>query len=302
MLGDAAAEAGGGGKRSANAGSDEDGAAPGKRVAKRPPRDDDMVVTFGMGLEERIAAKRAAAVASPETVWQAHLRERKEKKRAAKNTVGAAGGELRDGDAAGAGDEDLGFNDPFFASADDGGAAARRKKKRGHDSEAAPAADAATARDEARRRAELELLLLDDARLKAGAAPLRMRGAAREDAAVDGDASQMSRKEARAAAKATKKAARLARTHGGTDGDGAELNTADTRFSALFERPEFALDPTDSRFKAVRSVEVIRREAAARRAAPAGAEAAGKAHAASDGDLNLTSVVAKLKRKAGAMR
>ena len=261
-----------------------------------------MVVTFGNGLEERIASKRAAANQAPETVWQAHLRERKEKKRA-KNVAGTAGGELHDGDAAGAGDEDLGFNDPFLASADDGGAAARRKKKRGQGSEVAPAADAATARDEARRRAELELLLLDDARLKAGAAPLRMRGTAREDAAAaDGDVAQMSRKEARAAAKATKKAARLARTRGGTDGDGAELNTADTRFSALFERPEFALDPTDSRFKAVRSVEAIRREAAARRAAPAGAEAAAKAHAASDGDLNLTSVVAKLKRKAGAMR
>ena len=151
-----------------------------------------MVVTFGNGLEERIASKRAAANQAPETVWQAHLRERKEKKRA-KNVAGTAGGELHDGDAAGAGDEDLGFNDPFFASADDGGAAARRKKKRGQGSEVAPAADAATARDEARRRAELELLLLDDARLKAGAAPLRMRGTAREDAAAaDGDVAQMS--------------------------------------------------------------------------------------------------------------
>ena len=265
-----------------------------------------MVVTFGMGLEERIAAKRAAANQPPETVWQAHLRERKEKKRAAKSVVAAPGGELHDVDPAGAQGEDLGFNDPFFASADDGGAAMRRKKKRSQGGEAAPVADAATARDEARRRAELELLLLDDARLKAGAAPLHVRAVAHKDAvATHGDATQMSRKEARAAAKAARKATRLARTHGGTDGDGAELNTADTRFAALFTRPEFALDPTDSRFKAVRSVEAIRRESAARRgggAALAGAEGAGVAHVGRDGDLNLTSVVAKLKRKAGAVR
>jgi len=266
-----------------------------------------MIVTFGMGLEERISAKRAAANQSPETVWQAHLRERKEKKRAAKNAIAAPGGELHGGEAAGAQGEDLGFNDPFFASADDGGAASRRKKKRSQGSDAVPVADAATARDEARRRAELELLLLDDARLKAGAAPLHVRAGTRDDAAIiDGDVMQLSRKEARAAAKAAKKAARLARTRGGADGNGAELNTADIRFSALFTRPEFALDPTDSRFKAVRSVEAIRRESAARRgggAALAGVDAVGTAYNGSEGDLNLTSVVAKLKRKAaGAMR
>ena len=72
---------------------------------------------------------------------------------------------------------------------------------------------------------------------------------------------------------------------------------------ALFTRPDFALDPTDSRFKTVLSVDAIRRgreEAAARRAAPADAEAAGRSHAAAGGeDLSFSSVVAKLKRKAG---
>ena len=299
MLGGGAGAGGGTGT-----GSDDDDAAPRTHGARRPARTDDMIVTFGVGLEERIAAKRAAANQPAETVWEAHLRERNAKKRAAKEAAAAAGGASRDGvGAADAQAEDLGFDDPFFTAADDGGGAARRKKKGGLGKDVAPAADAAAARDEARRRAELELLLLDDARLKAGAAPLHARSGAREEAAVAaGDEAQLSRKEARAAAKAARKAARLARTRGGTDGDGMELNTADPRFSALFTRPEFALDPADSRFKAVRSVEVIRREAAARRAAPANAEAARGPHAADgDGeDLNISNVVAKLKRKASS--
>ena len=262
-----------------------------------------MIVTFGVGLEERIAAKRAAASEPPETVWQAHLRERKAKKRATRDAAAAAGGASHAGDGtAGAQAEDLGFDDPFFAAADDGGGAARRKKKKGSlVSDVAPAANAAAARDEARRRAELELLLLDDARLKAGAAPLHARSGARAEAAdAADDAAQLSRKEARAAAKAARKQARLARTRGGTDGDGMELNTADPRFAALFTRPDFALDPTDSRFKAVRSVDAIRREAAARRAGLADVEAAVRPHAADGQDLSFSSVVAKLKRKAGS--
>lgn len=283
--------------RPAEDGSDEDEPAPGSRAARRAPRDDDMIVTFGVGLEERIAAKRAAATQPPETVWEAHLRERKAKKRAAKDAA-AASGAMQNGDGGAGAEADLGFDDPFFAAADDGGGAARRKKKGGLAKDAAPEADGAAARDDARRRAELELLLLDDARLKAGAAPLKHgRGGAREEAAAaaDGDEAQLSRKEARAAAKAARKAARLARTRGGTDGDGAELDTADPRFTALFTRPDFALDPTDSRFKAVRSVDAIRREAAARRAGPADAEAD---HATDGEDRGFSSVVAKLKRKA----
>jgi hypothetical protein len=257
-----------------------------------------MIVTFGVGLEERIAAKRAAATQPPETVWEAHLRERKAKKRAAKDAA-AASGAMQNGDGGAGAEADLGFDDPFFAAADDGGGAARRKKKGGLAKDAAPAADGAAARDDARRRAELELLLLDDARLKAGAAPLKHgRGGAREEAAAaDGDEAQLSRKEARAAAKAARKAARLARARGGTDGDGAELDTADPRFTALFTRPDFALDPTDSRFKAVRSVDAIRREAAARRAGPADAAADAHVNEGED-DRGFSSVVAKLKRKA----
>ncbi len=304
-----AGDASGGAKRNddADGEDDEEPAAGGARAPesgdahRHTRREGDMVVTFGVGLEERIAAKRAATSQAPETVWQAHLRDRKEKKRAGKSA--AAEGDEEAGAPAGA--DDLGFQDPFFASVDDGARATeergRKREKKGA-AAAAAVLDPAAASEEARRRAELELLLLDDARLKAGAAPLVARKRAGAAAAPAADAQPLSRKEARVAAKASRRAARLARESGGADegeeGGGA-LDTADARFSSLFTRPEFALDPTDSRFKAVRGVDTIRREAASRRAAASG-EAARVADGAPEVGGELGSVVARLKRKAGA--
>jgi hypothetical protein len=312
LMGTAAAPSGNrGGAPAAASDSDADadagrGDATGAAPRAAPRREGDMVVTFGVGLGERMAAKRAAASEAPETVWQAHLRERKEKKRAGKAATAEAGED--------AGAADLGFNDPFFAAGDGDGGGARPNKERKQrndkkqQGDAAPgSASAAAAAEEARRTAELELLLLDDARLKAGAAPLRRagRGGGAAVAEDDGEpAAPASRKEARAAVKAAKRARRMARITGSAD-DGVALDTRDARFSALFTRPEYALDPTDARFKAVRSVDTIRRETAARRAASHtaldGAHAALAAEvAAPEEEAAFGSVVARLKRKAGA--
>ncbi len=47
----------------------------------------------------------------------------------------------------------------------------------------------------------------------------------------------------------------------GADADGKSLNVKDSRFSALFNSADFALDPTDPRYKnAAGSVNVIRKE------------------------------------------
>ena len=244
-----------------------------------------MVVSFGKGLEERMAAKRAQAAGEvpEETVWQAHLRERKAKRVAVKQAAKA--------DTAAA--DDAGFDDPFFTTAAGGAdfdafgeqpdaeaaAAGGARKKKGKQA-AASAPDEAAERELRRRRAELELLLMDDSHIKSGRLDVLNAGATGGSAAVPGEGRQ-SRKQARAAAKAARAAARR---DGDEDGDAAGLDTSDPRFAALFSRPDFALDPTDPRMKAMRSADLIQ---AKRRNPQAGRD---------DGN-DLNDAVTRLKRR-----
>jgi hypothetical protein len=286
LLGDAAAVA----RADADADDgeeDDDGDDLPAAVYRKPRAEQggDMVVTFGKGLEERMAAKRAQAAGEvpEETVWQAHLRERKAKRMAVKHAAKAA--------AVAA--DDAGFDDPFFTTAAgatdfdafgeqhdaEAAAAGGARKKKGKQA-AAGAPDEAAERELRRRRAELELLLMDDSHIKAGRLDVQSAGAQGGAAAVPGEGRQ-SRKQARAAAKAARAAARR---DGDEDGDAAGLDTSDPRFAALFSRPDFALDPTDPRMKAMRSADLIQ---AKRRDPQAGRD---------DGD-DLNDAVARLKKR-----
>jgi len=251
----------------------------------------DMVVTFGGGLEERLLAKRAAAAgAPPATVWEEHLRSRRAKKLAAKQAQTLPPPA-----------DDAGFDDPFF-SVGGGGAAAweaegeqddeekprakPRKKLERKAAAAAPVDDPAAAR----RRAELELLVMNDAQLREG---LAHRPAPAASAAV-----RLSRKEARHAARTAKLAAREEDAELGV---AAEVDVADPRFDALFTRPEFALDPTDPRFKSLKGVDAIRKEAALRRAS---GRSSAPAVALWDEPVvagsSFSSLVKRLKKRGGA--
>ena len=256
LLGDAAAVARA--DADANEGGEDDDEGDMPAAVYRKPRAEqagDMVVSFGKGLEERMAAKRAQAAGEvpEETVWTAHLRERKAKRVAVKQ---AAKAEAVPAD-------DAGFDDPFFASAPvaadfdalgaqpDGevAAAGAARKKKGK-AAASGAPDEAAERELRRRRAELELLLMDDSHVKAGRLAVQDVGA-RDRASPEPGEGRQSRKQARAAAKAARAARR------GGDDDDAGLDTSDPRFAALFSRPDFALDPTDPRMKAMRSADLI---------------------------------------------
>lgn len=224
--------------------------------AQRARREGDMVVTFGGALDERLAAKRSAA--APETLWAVQQRERKAKRAVARVEEPA--------------EADLGFEDPFFAAAEPQTRTADETKRRRAKAPAVPA--------DGRQAAELELLLMDDARLRAGAAPLPLAPAAPAPAGA-----RPGRKGALALAKEAKRAAKAKRL-----GLGAPpLDTSDGRFAALFTRPDFALDPTDPRYAAVQDPGRIRAEAVARRG--------GRVDKASEKDEDVE-VVARLKRKA----
>ena len=163
---------------------------------------------------------------------------------------------------------------------------------------------------QSRRRAELELLLLDDARLRAGALPKPHVGLNSAEGST-GRGQELTRKQrvmvcsppaARLcrcvlrplifvrilqAAKQAKQAAKQAAAVG-------ELNVKDNRFAALYTRPEYALDPTDPRYKMAGGVEAIKQETRKRRVD--GTAPLDQSYKAEAGD-SIIAAVASLKQK-----
>lgn len=279
--------------------SDEDGGDDNKNM--------EMEVTFASGLEglgERLIAKRKEAEAKAgETVWEAYMRRKREKKAEAKrlgkvniesddddsedySQGGTEGESDSDSDADGDGDDALHagvaddpffqheedpFNDPFFQNDPSGGQVQGDTKKKGKDKgkkggkkEATEDDDEETAR---REKAELEMLLLDESAL--------LRKAAASARVGNGDASgQPAKKLSKKERMRLKKASQRQERAGGSDdedheeaaGAGFKVNLEDPRFKELITAPEFALDPTDPRFaKAGPGTAAIATEVAKRR-------------------------------------
>lgn len=127
---------------------------------------------------------------------------------------------------------DLGFADPFFADAPSSATAAKKDKKR-----KAKAAKAALAADQASKRAELELLMMDH-----------------NEAANDGsgprhfDMKQVVKSEKKKTKKHKKQSREAAEAMEEGAQPGFEIDVKDPRFAAVYEKHEFAIDPTNPRF------------------------------------------------------
>ncbi|KAK4394269.1 Pre-rRNA-processing protein esf1 [Sesamum angolense] len=175
----------------------------------------DMEVTFNSGLEDiskRILEKKDK---KSETVWEAYLRKRKEKRKASKNrSKYSSDSEEKSSDT----DQELAEPDDFFveepSTMESRGNPVQSTKKRKSSEE--------TIREAEASRAELELLTADD------------NG---EDANLKG----YNLKPKKSKGKKGK----------GIPDEGKipAADYADPRFSALFTSPLFALDPTDPQFK-----------------------------------------------------
>ncbi|GFF86379.1 pre-rRNA-processing protein esf1 [Aspergillus udagawae] len=174
---------------------------------------------------------------------------RKEKLKALKRgeTEGEANADASDGDAASAGEgqapqEDLGFNDPFFDDLDGKATAAARRKeekrKKRAEREAEEAANAA-------KRAELELLMLDDN--KSGIKHFDMNEI------------EKAQKQAR------KKNKKKAKEQAQTVNDDFQMDVSDPRFTRLFESHEYAIDPTNPKFKPTSGMKALLDEGRKRR-------------------------------------
>lgn len=139
--------------------------------------------------------------------------------------------------------EDMGFNDPFF---DDPGeketAATRRKeekRKKKAEREATEAAEAA-------KRAELELLMMDD----------ENKGMQH----FDMNAIEKAEKQASKKKKGKGKGKQVPEVK-----DDFQMEVSDPRFSRLFESHEYAIDPTNPRFKGTSGMKALLDEGRKRR-------------------------------------
>ncbi|KAI9705543.1 MAG: pre-rRNA-processing protein esf1 [Candelina mexicana] len=136
---------------------------------------------------------------------------------------------------------DLGFDDPFFTAPGDdkATASALRKEERRKKREQRTADEAATAI----KRAELELLMVDDQRA---------------------DVAHFDMNEIQRAEKRAKKKGKKAKKDRGAnlqaEQEGFRMDVQDPRFSQLFESHEFAIDPTNPRFRGTEGMKALLEE------------------------------------------
>ncbi|PYI01856.1 hypothetical protein BO78DRAFT_378184 [Aspergillus sclerotiicarbonarius CBS 121057] len=176
---------------------------------------------------------------------------RKEKLKATKRGEDGSDDEEDDAPAITEGDdekpqeEDLGFNDPFFDDPTGKAAAVARRKEEKRKKREERAAEEAAA---ASKRAELELLMMEDNN-KPGIKHFDMNEIEKAE------------KQARKKNKKGKNKGKQVET----PVDDFEMEVADPRFARLFESHEFAIDPTNPRFKSTSGMKALLEEGRKRR-------------------------------------
>lgn len=146
-------------------------------------------------------------------------------------------------------EEDLGFDDPFFNDPDgkETSAARRKEEKRKKREERAAAEQAAAA-----QRAELELLMMDDKKSDIKHFDMNeIEKAEKQARRKKGKGKNKNQGQADAATPAVP--------------DDFQMNVSDPRFSRLFENHEFAIDPTNPKFKPTSGMKAILEEGRKRR-------------------------------------
>jgi hypothetical protein len=230
----------------------------------------DIQVTFSSGLSGSTDKKVSVFDNEPEieeTTVEKYIRKERERKHRRKEKLkqieeGAQGG--KEGVNAGVSDagvadadgeksieqaQDLGFDDPFFAAPEHDKASAsklrkeERLKKRA-EREAEEVANAA-------KRAELELLMVDD----------------KDTEVRHFDMNEIEKAEKRAKKKGKHKGKGKSLVEDETIKDDFKVDTQDPRFAQrLFENHEFAIDPTNPKFKGTAGMKALLDEGRKRRA------------------------------------
>ena len=259
----------------------------------------DMEITFTAGLN----SKEKAGVfenepIKEETTQEKYIRKEKERKARRKEKAKAIR-EGRDPEAAKEAsaepekDEDLGFDDPFFATDEavkDKAAKSLRKEERKKRREA----KAKEAEEKASNRAELELLMQDNSN---EVAPHLDHF----------DINEIARAEKQAKKKG-KKAKKAKEVEGGKRGglqESFEMDVQDPRFAKVFESHEFAIDPSNPKFKGTEGMKKLLEEGRRKRGVEASEEVAPGArkekkrkHTSGEDKGELSGLVEMVKKKA----
>lgn len=241
------------------------GAEPAKSSKMEQGPVGDLQVTFSSGLSGGVENKASVFENEPEveeTTVEKYVRKERERKQKRKEklkhttemapgaTVADETGHLGAGakDAGGKA-QDLGFDDPFFVAPENDKASAskirkeERLKKR-TEREAEEAANAA-------KRAELELLMVDD----------------KDTEVRHFDMNEIEKAEKRAKKKGKHRKKDKSSIGGELVTDNFKLDTKDPRFAPrLFENHEFAIDPTNPKFKGTAGMKALLDEGRKRRA------------------------------------
>lgn len=146
--------------------------------------------------------------------------------------------------------DDLGFDDPFFAEPDPNAHVAAkkiRKEERMKKKQEREAEEQA----ERKQRAELELLMADENGADSGVRHFDMR--------------DIQKQEKNAAKKHKKKGGNKQHLSEVANEDTFKVDAADPRFSQLFESHEYAIDPTNPRFSGTKGMKALLEEGRKRR-------------------------------------
>lgn len=203
-----------------------------------------MQITFTPALTEDTSGKKKGD--QEETTVEKYLR--KERERRAKRKEKASRIDGDDVDAAGEDDqaatEDLGFDDPFFTAEEPSKPtkSALRKEERLKKREAKEEQE----KQDAAEKAQLELLMADNAN--------------DDGAHLDHfDMNEIIRAEKQKGKKKKKKGKHAVEDRGGLQDD-FQMDVGDSRFKAVFENHEFAIDPSNPKFKATHGMKKLLEE------------------------------------------
>ncbi|KAL1861570.1 pre-rRNA-processing protein esf1 [Diaporthe australafricana] len=245
----------------------------------------DMEITFTPALTEGSSAKKNPA---DETTAEKYIRKERERKARKKEQAAAKGADTNTS-AENEPQEDLGFDDPFFTIDEpkEVSKAQLHKEERRKRREAREAEEEKSAVD----KAQLELLMADGHDEETGhLAHFNM--------------DEILKAEKKKGKKKGKKGKKDQEDAGGLQ-ENFQMDVGDERFKAVFEDHEFAIDPSNPKFKATSGMKQLLEEGRKKRKHGGGSGGAEKPRekkpkkAKAGGGQDLDSLVTSLKKKAG---
>ncbi|KAI1268918.1 hypothetical protein F5Y18DRAFT_373003 [Xylariaceae sp. FL1019] len=205
----------------------------------------DMQVTFTAALMGDQKKKEPDAEETTVEKYRRKERERKARKKeiaVAKRNGGVPG--EPDAEASADSGEDLGFNDPFFTTDEPAKVSKTSERKE----------------ERLKRRAEKEAITADDAAEKAHLAKIMADNSREQVDHLDHfNMDEITKAEKKKAKKFKKKGKNKVEDHGGLQ-QGFEMNVGDDRFKAVFENHEFAIDPSNPKFKSTPGMKQVLEE------------------------------------------